>query len=286
MRLTCSVHYPNLPGHFLPVSEWDENFVPQSLSIFLVISNTAITGNIVGYALLWHTWERSKTLFSSQSQEKQRREVNSLAVSPSSLLEGSLCIALHTGPCPLLHAEAPAHCTHSLSPLPGPRVGSQDCLRQTLCSGIGLLGNPCRRQLLHGVQRVFGVDTDSEVSSSIRCMDGPLQLVSIRVSEAPEHTTYGCEHRHWWWSRAPSHMPQDKPEPFCVRCSKAQEKRQHLRDVHEKSWISSGHHEMKGCKIDSFPERKPGFQKLTYLSIAMQSSLVYFRHWMTSWSWS
>lgn len=110
----------------------------------------------------------------------------------------------------------------------------------------------------------------------------PCNLQAPEVSEVPEHTTYGCEHRHWWWSRAPSHMPQDKPEPFCVRCSKAQEKRQHSRDVHEKSWISSGHHEMKGCKIDSFPERKPGFQKLTYRSIAMQSSLVYFRHWMTS----
>lgn len=113
---------------------------------------------------------------------------------------------------------------------------------------------------------------------------GPLQLASVQVSEAPEHTTYGCE--HWWWSWAPSHVPQDKPQCLCVRCAKAQEKCQHLKDVHEEGWILSGHHEMKGCKIDSFPERKPSFQKLTYLSVAMQSSLVYFRHWMTSWSWS
>lgn len=83
---------------------------------------------------------------------------------------------------------------------------------------------------------------------------------NVHVLKAPEHTvnpgTEKPEHPH-------THCT-GKPQPGWAGCFSKQ-KRQHTRDVQEDGQILSEHGEAQGCKIYLFPERRLGFQRLTYL---------------------
>uniref|UniRef100_A0A8C2SX86 Uncharacterized protein n=1 Tax=Coturnix japonica TaxID=93934 RepID=A0A8C2SX86_COTJA len=106
---------------------------------------------------------------------------------------------------------------------------------------MGLLGSPCRRRLLHGVRRVWGMETDPEVLTSTKCV----VVAHCNLQAARSQGLLNTEPK--------AVSTQDQPRPLCASCSKAQEKCQRLGDVHGEGRILSGHHKMRGCKIDSFP---------------------------------
>lgn len=155
----------------------------------------------------------------------------------------------------------------------------------SVCLSILWAVKPGGDDFFHGAQRSFGMNMDSEDSVCALSYPWWWQPIALPKCPHPEGSRAYCELGHGkTWASTHTHCT-GKPQSGWAGCFSKQ-KRQHTRDVQEDGQILSEHGEAQGCKIYLFPERRLGFQRLTYLFVVMKSFLVYLRHEMTSWSYS